>query len=235
MKIRTALVVATLLLFTVSAFANEPARVRVDDPSLAAGIAPGDVTGRPFDLEGHYDRTPKKPYVFDGVEFAANTPLPNKQLTWVITAEDLKKGTFHVFSSRDVAMTYMQRRTPGNVATEGARPGEVTPNWPGSCSWSLGYSRFEKSRWCGDSTYLTLSPPYGQYTELDSISWNNSISCVYAACDWYWTALYSCRDFVMVVQSGCGDPDALYIEGGLIVQDLDNYGFNNRTSSIRFE
>ncbi|HYK03784.1 MAG TPA: hypothetical protein VE974_18650 [Thermoanaerobaculia bacterium] len=234
MKTRTTLVAATLLLLTVSAFADDSARAAGDDPARLPGVALRDHVGRGDDAD-QYDRTPKKPFIFDGVAMPAGTRLPDVSLTWVISKEDHTNGTFHVFTSRDAANSYMQKRTPSGVATDGARPGDVKSNWPGTCSWGNSYSRFEKSRWCGDSTYLSLSPPYGYYSELDSISWNNSISCVYAACDWYWTALYSCRDFVLQVQSGCADPDALLIEGGLIVQDLDNYGFNNRTSSIRFE
>ncbi|HEY0158462.1 MAG TPA: hypothetical protein VGF28_14360 [Thermoanaerobaculia bacterium] len=229
MKIRTALFVATLLLFSISTFAEGPARAAADQPDRADAAVSR--AGRAADLQDRYDRTPKIAYVFDGVEFPANTPLPDGPLTWVITREDYEKGTFHVFTSRDVAQTYMKRRTPA-VSSNGAK---VTPNWPGYCSWTNSYSRFEKSRWCGDSTYLTMYPPNDSYTELDSISWNNSISCVYAACDWYWTTLYACRNFVNEEQPGCDDPYALYIEGGLIVQDLDNYGFNNRTSSMRFE
>lgn len=233
MKNRTALVVATLLLFTVSAFADGPARV--NDPALAAPDDPAlrDNPGKTFELD-RYDRTPKKAYVFDGVEFAAGTRLPDVGLTWVVTREDHQLGTFHVFTSRTVAETYMKRRTPGEVSSN-ARPGDVAPNWPGSCYWTASYSRFEKSRGCGDSSYLTMYPPYDSYTQLDTISWNNSISCVYAACDWYWTSLYACRNFQLYTGSNCDDPDALYIEGGLIVSDLDNYGFNNRTSSMRFE
>ena len=232
MKTRTALVTVILLLFAVSAFAVDPASTGPDDPARAGAIR--EHVGKVMDPEDRYDRTPKVAYIFDGVEFPAGTRLPDVGLTWVVTREDHQNGTFHVFTSRDVAQAYMQRRTP-EIGTDGTRDGAVTPNWPGSCYWTASYSRFEKSRGCGDSSYLTMYSPNDYYTQLDSISWNNSISCVYAACDWYWTTLYSCRDFVMTTSSNCADPDALYIEGGLIVSDLTYYGFNNRTSSMRFE
>ncbi len=63
----------------------------------------------------------------------------------------------------------------------------------------------------------------------------NSISCVKAACVPEYTVLYSCRYFQMTYSSNCQDPARLYIAGGDIYSDLNNYGFNNRTSSIRFE
>lgn len=227
MKTRTTLFVATILLLTVSAFADGPARAGVDNPagtpSLGGKLDSGDV----------YSRTPKKAFIFDGVEFPANTKLPDHGLTWVITREDHKNNTFHVFSSQEVAQAFMKKRT--SVIGEDGQP-RVQPHWPGGCSWTNSYTRFEKSRFCGDAAWLSMYPPSGQYSQLDSISWNNSISCVYAACDWYWTVLYACRYFDMTYNaSTCADPDRLYIEGGLIVGDLDDFGFNNRTSSTRFE
>ena len=214
-----------LLLLTVSAFASEPAR--------AAGPARNQDGQLAVNLEDRYDRTPKKAFIFDGVAMPAGTRLPDRTLTWVISREDHANNTFRVFSSRDEANAYMKKRD--TVAADGAGDRGVKANWPGQCSWTNSYTRFEKSRWCGDFAWLSMYPPSGQYTQLDSISWNNSISCVYAACDWYWTALYACRDFDMTQDANCGDPEALLIEGGLIVGDLDDFGFNNRTSSTRFE
>jgi hypothetical protein len=230
-KTRIPYVVVSLLLFTLSAFAGDPARAAADNPGgdgtvrERAGV--GDVLDR-------YDRTAKVAFIFDGVEFPAGTRLPEKSLTWVITREDHQKGTFHLFTSADVAQAYMKKRTPG-VGSESIRDGKVEPNWPGSCYWTASYTRFEKSRGCGDTNYLAMYSPNDSYSQLDSISWNNSISCVYAACDWYWTTLYSCRNYQMTTGTNCSDPDRLYIEGGLIVSDLDVVGFNNRTSSTRFE
>ncbi|HYI10591.1 MAG TPA: hypothetical protein VEK57_16140 [Thermoanaerobaculia bacterium] len=224
MKTRTALVVVTVLLFTISAFADDPPRAR----------GGRDQAGKIADLQDRYDRTPKKAFIFDGVEFPAATRLPDVGLTWVITREDHKNNTFHLFTSHEVAQAFMKKRTSG-AATNGTLDRDVTPNWPGGCSWTNTYTRFEKSRWCGDAAWLSMYPSSGQYTQLDSISWNNSISCVYAACDWYWTVLYSCRDFDMTPDPNCQNPSRLYIEGGLIVGDLDDFGFNNETSSTRFE
>jgi hypothetical protein len=216
--------VAILLLLTVSAFAGESVR--------AAGAASRENPGK-GNLEDVYNRTPKKPFIFDGVAMPAGTQLPDRQLHWVISKEDYEKGTFRVYSSPEAAKEYMKTRQsdPGNTPGRGLKQ-----NWPGSCSWTNSYTRFEKSRWCGDSAWLSMYPPYGSYSQLDSISWNNSISCVYAACDWYWTTLYACRYFSTTYSyPDCQDPDSLAIEGGLIVGDLDDFGFNNRTSSTRFE
>lgn len=225
MKTRTALVVVVLLLLTVSAFAAEPARV-------AGPARDGQLN---INLEDRYDRTPKKAFIFDGVAMPAGTRLPDQPLTWVITRDDLANNTFRVYSKHEEAQAFMKSRGT-RVGADGAGDRGVKADWPPYCSWTQSYSRFEKSRWCGDSSYLTMYPPYDQYDQLDSISWNNSISCVYSACDWYYTVLYACRYFSMVYSSSaCADPDRLYIDGGNIIQDLDNYGFNNRTSSMRFE
>ena len=217
MKTRIAIVLATLVLFTVSAFAEDPQVINGPDKGVPADNA---------------NRIPKKPFIFDGVAMPAGTRLPDMPLVWVATKEDQDKGLFRVFSSLDVAKEFMKKRTP-EVTTDGSR--EARPNWPGGCSWTNNYTRFEKSRWCGDAAWLSMYSPSGYYSQLDSIGYNNSISCVYAACDWYWTVLYSCRYFEMGYTSDCADPDRLYIEGGLIVEDLDDWGFNNRTSSTRFE
>lgn len=224
MRIRTALFAVVILLLAVSAFAADGER----------GAAFRDHSGKGSAADV-YDRTPKKAYFLDGVQMAAGTKLPDVQLNWVITREDYQNNTFHVFTKLDDAKAYMKKRDLV-IAADGARTGEPRANWPGSCSWTNGYTRFEKSRWCGDSAWLSMYPPYGSYSQLDSISWNNSISCVYAACDWYWTTLYACRYFSTTYSyPDCQDPDSLYIEGGLIVGDLDDFGFNNRTSSTRFE
>lgn len=227
MRIRTALVAATLLLLTVSVFAADDAvrsGAAFRDHSEKGALNPQDV----------YDGIPKLPYTLDGIDYPANTPLPDGELYWVITADDHKKGTFHVFTRHDMAIAFMKKVNP-NLSTDGVRDRDTKTNWPGYCDWPGTYSRFEKSRGCGDYSYITITPPSGQYTELDSISWNNSISCVYAACDWYWTVLYSCRNFDMQQSSSCQSPARLYIEGGLIVPDLDDHGWNNRASSLRFE
>jgi len=226
MKTRIALVVAAVLLFSVSAFA--------DDPDRVPGAALRNAESKGAQLADVYDRTPKKAFIFDGVAMPAGTRLPDLTLTWVVTRDDHKNNTFHVFSSKDAAQAFMKKRTDG-ATTNSVGDKELKPNWPGGCSWTYSYTRFEKSRFCGDYSWLSMYPPYGEYSQLDSISWNNSISCVYAACDWYWTTLYACRYFDMTYSGSCQDPDRLYIEGGLIVGDLDDFGFNNRTSSTRFE
>lgn len=226
MKTRTALIVVVLLSLTVSAFAVEPSR--------AAGPARD---GQPaVNLQDRYDGTPKKPFIFDGVAMPAGTRLPEDgELIWVISREDHANNTFRVYSSLEEAKAYMKKRDL-SIAAEGAGNRGVKADWPGQCSWTESYTRFEKSRWCGDYAWLSMYPPSGEYSQLDSISWNNSISCVYAACDWYWTVLYACRYFSMTYNSStCASPGRLYIEGGLIIADLDDFGFNNRTSSTRFE
>jgi hypothetical protein len=180
-------------------------------------------------------REVKVPYILDGVEFAAGTRLPDQQLTFVLTPDDIAKGTVHIFTNRELGMVFADRalgKTPTDgVTTDGARDRDVRTN---SCTWTDSYSWFNTAVGCGNSGVLTLYP-LGQYSNLDFGGWNNTISCVKAACVDYYTVLYACRNFQMTYDSGCQDGDALVIPPGFIITDLNNYGFNNRTSSIRFE
>jgi hypothetical protein len=228
MKTRTALVLAGLLLITGAAFADDQV-TRMDRRDARLADQP---QGDPADQAL---REVKVPYILDGVEFAAGTRLPDQQLTFVLTPDDIAKGTVHIFTNRELGMVFADRalgKTPTDgVATDGARDRDVRTN---SCTWTDSYSWFNTAVGCGNSGVLTLYP-LGQYSNLDFGGWNNTISCVKAACVDYYTVLYACRNFQMTYDSGCQDGDALVIPPGFIITDLNNYGFNNRTSSIRFE
>ena len=205
MKIRTALVLASSLLMATSLFAQS----RGDDSAVGPKIQSG--------------RALSVPVIFDGVQFPAGHVLPDHSLTFV-----LEHGVVHAFTSPSVADEYVRQqieaRTKGGLSTN---------SYP-VCDWPQDYSLFNKNAYFTGSANITLS--YGsQYTELDTISWNNSISAVKAACLPYYTALYSCRNFQMYVSGNCADPDRLLIQGGDIYNDLNSFSFNNQTSSIRFE
>ncbi len=226
MKPRTALVVATLLLFSVSAFAAEPLRLGGAPLRDHSGKAALDVQDK-----ARGGRVPKLPYILDGVQFSADTPLPDVGLTWIVTPEDLAKGTVHIFTSREVAKAFLKQHAP-LASPGGSKDDELVET--NTCRWTGLYSVFDKDRGCGGAWFGMYPPDY--LTELDSFGFNNSISCVAGACDFnYYTALYSCRDFEMNVTSNCGDPDVFYVLPGELITDLTFYGFNNRTSSIRFE
>jgi hypothetical protein len=116
------------------------------------------------------------------------------------------------------------------VGTDGAKD-RVEVN---SCSWSEGYSWFNTAVGCTNSGVLTLAP-FNSYSNLDFGGWNNTISCVKAACVGYYTVMYACRNFQTYNGGTCDDADSLWVYPGAIITDLNNYNFNNRTSSIQFQ
>jgi len=174
--------------------------------------------------------------IFDGVEFAPGEFVrPDRSLTWVVTKEDAENGNIHAFSAREVAQVYMNRLLDKNFGkNRGKGPKLATA---AACTYTSTTSAFNKNPNCTSSTYIYMSLGQ-QYSELDSISWNNSISCVKAACVNYFTAMFACRNFATENGPGCEDADQLYVFPGVILWDLNNTqpeSFNNRTSSIRFQ
>lgn len=226
MKTRVALSLAAVLLFITAAFAANAAPAPGTDK--ASGTAIADKVRGPAD--DHAVGVPRVPYILDGVEFAAGTRLPADNLTFVLTPDDIAKGTIHIFTSRNVAKVFMDRNLPKNAPDANGHHAATLD----TCSWTEEYSWFNTAVGCGNSGVLTLYP-FGSYSNLDFGGWNNTISCVKAACIGYYTVLYSCRYFQMTSDSSCQDPAALYIPSGFIITDLNQYGFNNRTSSIDFE
>jgi hypothetical protein len=221
MRTRTALFLAGLLLITGAAFADDPAHVA--RPIGVVDRNPQDVAS--LDL--------KVPFILDGVQFPAGTKVPDNARTFVLTPDDIANGTIHAFTSPEVAKVFMERdlQSGKRVRTDVAGARVAVQD---TCSWTEEYSWFNTAVGCGNSGVLTLYP-FGQYSNLDFGGWNNTISCVKAACIGYYTVLYSCRNFQDYVDGSCADPAALYVPPGFIITDLNNYGFNNRTSSIRFE
>lgn len=173
--------------------------------------------------------------IFDGVEFAPGEfERPGRALTWVVTKEDAENGTIHAFSSPDVAGVFMNRVMDKGFGKDRGKGLKLTT--AAACTYTPTTSAFNKNPNCTSTTYIYMSPGQ-QYTQLDSISWNNSISCVKAACVNAWTTIYSCRDFQLTYEAGvCDDPNALFVYPGVIAWDLNNTTpeMNNRTSSIRF-
>jgi hypothetical protein len=177
------------------------------------------------------------PVILDGVEVPAGYVLPDYALTFILERNGPKDHDHivYAFSSREVGDQFMHEQSAKRTAAAPANKGGISANAYPTCYWTdTTASWFHKSVGCGTSGWLTLS--YGdQFYELDSLGWNNSISCVRAACQPNYTVLYSCRNFQMTTGSNCSDPDRLAIAGGDIITDLNYYGFNNRTSSVEFE
>jgi hypothetical protein len=174
---------------------------------------------------------PTIPVILDGVEYPAGELPPSKfGRTFVLTPEDQENGVVHAFSSREVAKEFMRLQD-----LKSAPAGSVEAL--SSCAHPYFYSAFNKVRGGGGDDYIymdmyrTLGPEI--YFSLPG-DWNNTISWVAAACNGWRTVLYSCRDFVMERTYGCADPDDMFISPGMIIPDLMPYGFNNRTSAIKF-
>jgi hypothetical protein len=235
MKTRVALALAAAFVLTSAAFAASPAPSPSSEKAFGTAVAeklrgPADEGRAIDDNDRTGGRVPKVPFIFDGVEFPAGTKLPSYELTFVLTPEDIGNGTIHIFTSRDVAKVFMERNLPKNTPDASGHRAKALD----TCSWTQEYSWFNTAVGCGNSGVLTLYP-FASYSNLDFGGWNNTISCVKAACIGYYTVIYSCRNFQMTSDSSCADPAALYIPSGFIITDLNQYGFNNRTSSIDFE
>lgn len=204
--------------------------------ALCALLVPGAVFAQlREDAEFGIRLMEKGTVIFDGVEFAPGEfKRPDHALTWVISKQDAENGTAHVFTSPSVAKTFMNRLMDKEFGKNRGKGMKLaTAN---ACTYTSTTSVFNKVANCTGSTNITMSVGQ-QYTQLDSISWNNSISCVKAACVNYYTAMYACRDFATQNGPGCDDADQLYVFPGAILWDLNDTqpeSFNNRTSSIRF-
>lgn len=176
--------------------------------------------------------TPTIPVILDGVRFEAGTlPESKKGRTFVLTAEDQENGTVHAFSSREVAKEFMRLQDIKAADINGAQA-------LSSCAHPYSYSAFNKVRGGGgsDYIYMDMNAVYGPniYFNLNFDGWNNTISWVAAACNGWRTVLYSCQNFEMNETYACADPDDYFVQPGQIIPDLLPYGFNNRTSAIKF-
>ena len=175
---------------------------------------------------------PTIPVILDGVKFApGKLPESKKGRVFLVTAEDQKNGTMHAFSSPEVAEEFLR--------LEAIRAADIDSSEISSCAHPYFYSAFNKVRGGGGSDYIYMDmyPTTGDpeiYHTLDFDEWNNTISWVAGACNGWRTFLYSCRYFEMNQTYACADPDYFIVLPGQIIPDLLPYGFNNRTSAIKF-
>jgi hypothetical protein len=169
---------------------------------------------------------PTIPVILDGVEYAPGTlPATGARRTFVLTPAAQQRGVVYAFSSREQADALLNQ-TKRDGATI-------------ACSHPYNFSRFNKVRGGGGSDNLFIdfdagTPDPPSYLSLDFGGWNNTISYVATACNSWRTILYSCRYFEWEKTVECADPEDLFLSPGIIVPDLVPYGFNNRTSSVRF-
>jgi hypothetical protein len=206
--------------------AQEPGQAGLGHPFRIGGLPqkphPTDRTSRVLPI----------PVILDGVQFPAHSELPDQALTFFVMKGEDTNRVVYAFSSPVVATEFLrQLKEKGQAALTGNDSMSETLL---SCTWTNSYSWFNKNVGCGGTDVITLTYP-NQYTDLDFNGWNNTISCVKAACNGLFTVIYSCRNFVMSVSTDCSDPDRWYISEGDIITDLNTVGMNNRTSSIRFE
>jgi hypothetical protein len=198
---------------------------------LRAAQGPGTRDGDPVRQGFHAGRVLSVPVVLDGVPFPAGSKLPDQALTFFVLKGESTQRVVQAFTSPVVAAEFRRQLREKNLAV---RPDGSATAALLACTWTNTYSWFNKNVGCGGSDVLTMTYP-NQYTDLDFNGWNNTISCVKAACNGLFTVIYSCRSFVMTVSANCADPDRWYISEGDIITDLNTVGMNNSTSSIRFE
>lgn len=203
---------------------------------LVGQVASAQVPSKETEVDQRASRprgvVPTIPVILDGVKFAPGT-LPESKTgrVFLLTAEDQENGTVHAFSSPKVAEEFLRVQAIKSADIDGA---EVS-----GCAHPYFFSAFNKNRGGGGSDYIYMDmyPTTGDpeiYFNLDFDGWNNTISWVAGACNGWRTFLYSCRDFDMTSDYFCSDPDYFIVNPGQIIPDLLPYGFNNRTSSIKF-
>ena len=209
MKFRTALFLAGLMLITGAVIADDT----IGNPNRELN---------PFDRAS---RIMQVPYYLDGVLFPARHPLPEHGVSIIVGRGDGSNRAVHVFTSRLVVTEFLRQEKAARDASK------ITAEF--DCTWTEDYSWFNKNVGCGGAGPLTLYYP-NSYDDLDFGGWNNTMSCVKAACNGYYTVIYACRNFATTEGFDCDDADYLYIFPGDIITDLNAYGMNNRASSVQF-
>ena len=90
-------------------------------------------------------------------------------------------------------------------------------------------ARFNKVAYGTGTDWLVMY--CGQTNGYLSDAWNDVISYVEASGSW--TILYKCYGFNSPQYNPNGTCSTLAIQGGTTIYDLNTYGFNNITSSIK--
>jgi hypothetical protein len=144
---------------------------------------------------------------------------PSESLHYLVTRESKKQGVIYAFSTPEAR----DRFVTGQVET---RAEEQTGM---SAKTTCPDARFNNTPGCTPSPWLVMA--CGQTNSYLSDSWNDRISCVEASGSW--TILYKCYNFNRYPYNPNGSCSTLAIQGGTTYTDLNLYGFNNITSSIK--
>lgn len=178
----------------------------------------------PREVEG---RAPArdKPLFVDGVRYdlAVIEHFKGLPMYWVV-----ERHAIHGFTTPEGAQAYGQQHARNNGKIE--RPGGLELIVSASHIGS-GCAGFNKGVGCTGIDWLVLCP-LAQYSYLPD-SWNDVISCVETGSDvGYYTVLYKCYYFSASTYDCYSH--ILWVGPGVTITDLNAYGMNNITSSIRF-
>ncbi|HEX2645000.1 MAG TPA: hypothetical protein VHU81_18520 [Thermoanaerobaculia bacterium] len=147
---------------------------------------------------------------------------PSEALHYLVTRESQAHGVTYAFSTPEARDRFVASRIePGQAAAGDLQSAtgalDTCPN-----------ARFNNTPGC-TSGWLVMA--CGQTNSYLSDDWNDRISCVEASGSW--TILYKCYNFNRYPYNPNGTCSTLAIQGGTTYPDLNVYGFNNITSSIK--
>ena len=140
----------------------------------------------------------------------------SEAMHYLVTRESLENDVLFGFTTLEGREQYIASHERQSGKTESGLGQAVE----GICT----DARFNKVAYGTGIDWLTMY--CGQTNPYLSDSWNDVIS--YAEASGSWTILYKCYYF-----STSGSCSTLTMQGGSTIQDLNVYGFNNYTSSIK--
>jgi hypothetical protein len=146
---------------------------------------------------------------------------PSESLHYLVTRESKEQGVIYAFSSPAAREQFVAERIEAGSAGQPDFVAETLTTCPNA--W------FKNTPGCTDSGSLIMA--CGQTNSYLSDSWNDRISCVQASGSW--TILYKCYNFNRYPYNPNGTCSTLAMQGGTLYTDLNVYGFNNITSSIK--
>jgi hypothetical protein len=146
---------------------------------------------------------------------------PSESLHYLVTRESKEHGVIYAFSSPEARERFVTGKVELQAQGELGVATEALTTCPDA--W------FKNTPGCTDSGSLIMA--CGQTNSYLSDSWNDRISCVQASGSW--TILYKCYNFNRYPYNPDGTCSTLAMQGGTLYTDLNVYGFNNITSSIK--
>ncbi|MES1241584.1 MAG: hypothetical protein ABUT39_08185 [Acidobacteriota bacterium] len=140
----------------------------------------------------------------------------SEAMHYLVTRESLDKDVLYGFTTLEGREQY--------IASQERRTGEMSPGLGQAVEGICTDARFNKVAYGTGTDWLNMY--CGQTNPYLNDDWNDVIS--YAEASGSWTILYKCYYF-----STSGSCSTLTMQGGSTIQDLNVYGFNNYTSSIK--